>query len=820
MKSRITMSLGLVLMLAMGVLVSLLALGSFDARPVSAGHDTTDVTSVTAAVDPVTAGAVAKQTITFVTPSALIAGADSIIIQFQDDVKMPDVIDPSTVTIIATHSTFRSGSATGTLVANPISVTKEFVAPSSGGNQDEPRLTLLLADMGTGEDGSQGIAASSSGGASSTVTVIFNQTAGLKNPTEGTKDYDVMVWTSKDTDSVTSAKYNIPMELILNDDADNRGKTLTVVGRGFQDTTTATVWLDTDNDGTKDAGETILGTATVGKDDTFTLSFTAGVPPFLKRPSVNYIRAIDGQQNTDCVDRALGDSDGSTGSLGGTDCAVQSFKIDGLFTITPKSAAIGDTVTATIKDWPNDDSPITTQFNLGGVTITGASITITNGEATFTFDIPDGVTLGVQQINFATTESPVSASEESESDDQKMTILGSPVEVTPSTVAPNQTVTIQGRGFNKSSGFIDEDDSTSGNESKITIGGVSVPTANIDEGSKVDIDSSGNWVASVVVPVTATTTVAGTYDLKAFDDGGREGITTITIPARLITLSPPESRLGSVVTIEGTGYPARNADSAQDISISVKYTAGSASRSVTATPDASGRFVANLTVPLSASIPSTNTVTVSYTYTDLSADGASNLTVTDSLTHRVPGATLVITPVEGEGGTTVTLSGAGFKGFTTASELKIGAIDVLPSPAPSTGSVGTFSQTFVVPQLDTGAQSVKVKIGGTTASVPFTVLAGPAIPLSAALAPADAFADLIANSDNLLRAWYFDPASQDAAPDFGWFLFDPRPVFAAANTYGTVASGNFVWVLVREGQTATICGSSRTLFTGWNPVVC
>ena len=86
--------------------------------------------------------------------------------------------------------------------------------------------------------------------------------------------------------------------------------------------------------------------------------------------------------------------------------------------------------------------------------------------------------------------------------------------------------------------------------------------------------------------------------------------------------------------------------------------------------------------------------------------------------------------------------------------------------------------------------------------------------------PAAAFGDLIANSDNLLRAWYFDPSSQDVAPDFGWFLYDPRPVFAAANTYAAVETGNFIWVLAREGQTATICGTSRTLFAGWNPVVC
>ena len=114
-------------------------------------------------------------------------------------------------------------------------------------------------------------------------------------------------------------------------------------------------------------------------------------------------------------------------------------------------------------------------------------------------------------------------------------------------------------------------------------------------------------------------------------------------------------------------------------------------------------------------------------------------------------------------------------------------------------------------------------MGDTTASASFRITPLATTPSGAPAVtqePASAFAELIANSDNLLRAWFFNPASQDVAPDFGWFLYDPRPVFAAANTYAEVTSGNFIWILVRDGQTATFCGVSRTLFAGWNPVVC
>jgi hypothetical protein len=86
------------------------------------------------------------------------------------------------------------------------------------------------------------------------------------------------------------------------------------------------------------------------------------------------------------------------------------------------------------------------------------------------------------------------------------------------------------------------------------------------------------------------------------------------------------------------------------------------------------------------------------------------------------------------------------------------------------------------------------------------------------MAPADALAALISNNDNLQRVWHFDPSKQSVAPDFGWFLYDPRPVFAAANSVDEIDGGKFYWINVREAQTAVLGGVSRSLFAGWNPV--
>ena len=158
MKTKIGMSFGLAMMLAVGVFATMLALGMFTPSQVQADHDdvetvggpnaaaacpdgeinpkqegddpntaalednkinpdTTelydvdddvlrhDYTCPLAEVSPDEPGAVAKYTITFTTPSALVPGVDEIVLEFEDDVGVPAVIDPSTVTIIADKTT-------------------------------------------------------------------------------------------------------------------------------------------------------------------------------------------------------------------------------------------------------------------------------------------------------------------------------------------------------------------------------------------------------------------------------------------------------------------------------------------------------------------------------------------------------------------------------------------------------------------------------------------------------------------------------------------------------------------------------------------
>ena len=801
MKTKIGMSFGLAMMLAVGVFATLLALGTFTPSEVQAkvspvsdvnfsdvqvypnvGGPDGDLPTVD--VSPDEPGAVSRHTIIFTTPNDLVGGADTITIQFEDDVGVPKVLDPSTITIIASHGTTRAASVTGTMVAYPISVTTEKV----GVPADETEITLLLPDMSIGEDGSQGIMGDDGEGWSS-VTVVINQTAGLTNPTEGTKDYKVKVKTTKDDTFVSSEAYNIPRELILSNGSGNRGRTVTVTGRGFENGTTATVWLDLVEDRFLDTEtETVLGKAIVQSDDTFTVSFVVNVPPFVRGIN-NHIRAKDGQQNVD-------EGDGGE---------VATFFVDGLLKLTPKEVAIGDTVVATIKDWPGPDGQAVETFAVGGVDIP-VTFTIANGQADFFFEVPDGVTLGVQEVKLKTSY---------ETDTVDITVLGAGLDVAPGVVVPNQTVTLQGRGFTDRGVVTIANDGKA--SSMLTIGGVLIEEENFDQGDIVTVDSSGNWVASVVIPINSVTVEPGTYDLKAFDSEGREGVTTITLRGREIQVTPPVSRSGTDITVTGSGYPAVNSTSPQDISVTVKYSgSGFSPRTVTATPDSSGNFSAVIGVPLGAGIPSTNTLTIRYTYTDPVGRGLP-VPVVDTLSHRIPGAEISIDPVMGQAGTVVTVMGSGFKGTRQLSNLEIGNVDVRNIPVPATDREGNFETTFVVPQLETGAQSVQAEVGGdtsgTTASASFTVLKTGASatsgPASAAQDTGVALASIIDNSDNLVRVFRFNNETQ------GWSFFDPRPAFADANDLTTVAGGDILWIRVKLAQDF----NELSLFLGWNLIV-
>jgi len=376
MKTRMVTTFGLALVMFVGLFATMLALGVLDAKSVLA------VNTVQGEVDPTDPGVVSKFTVKWVNDQVdLAGGVDSFTIKPEDDMQIPSVIDPSTVTITTTRFSNNqpdaSSPATGTVVANPLGITVRFV----GTPKDDPQIEVEIPDMepSTATPGYQGIAGPGSGtaggaGPDTTVTVVFRQGAGIKNATEAEAGFDsvgkitgrsVTVTATNDTTGEGATAANqifIPRIIELSDKSDKRGKVINVVGKGFEGGTTATIWRDEDGDGTRDAGEVDLGQALIGSDDTFTLALTISVPPFDNSGGDNYINALDGDNNTISLIPDAGGVAGGTCTVtsvcgltralpisGGTlTQELDEFELEGGFTIVPTTAAIGDTVQVTI----------------------------------------------------------------------------------------------------------------------------------------------------------------------------------------------------------------------------------------------------------------------------------------------------------------------------------------------------------------------------------------------------------------------------------------------------------------------------------------
>ncbi len=388
--------------------------------------------------------------------------------------------------------------------------------------------------------------------------------------------------------------------------------------------------------------------------------------------------------------------------------------------------------------------------------------------------------------------------------------LAPSLSLTPNVAVPGQTVTLMGSGF--SSAFVAGGAGPNGvhqitgsGSATVTLAGVALTAPHVTY--PINLDSAGSLLANVVIPVNIINLVEGSRTLSVTDSGGGNGTANLTIPKRSIVLDPATSRRGSTVKLTGTGFPANNPSVSGSYTVGISYGANMVANTATTS---AGAFETTFLVPTGAIIPSTNTVTVTVLGFSANATGM----------HSVPSASITVSPASGAAGSQVTVSGTNFPGFTTSSVLSVGVVSVLPLPAPATDRDGSFTASFIVPQLPPGANVVSAVAGGVSAVASFTVQAPLVTPTPVPtptptpippVEPAKALAPLVA-ADNLVRVWTFDNATKE------WSFFDPRPVFAAANTIKELVTGRVYWVNATRNQTATLNGKERSLFAGWNIV--
>jgi len=213
--------------------------------------------------------------------------------------------------------------------------------------------------------------------------------------------------------------------------------------------------------------------------------------------------------------------------------------------------------------------------------------------------------------------------------------------------------------------------------------------------------------------------------------------------------------------------------------------------------DGAGAIDTSMDVPSTVGV---GPITVTFT----AADAATYDNDSIAQTMKVPKPTVKMSVAEASVGDVVDVTAAGFAPLSGLSVLTIGGADVRSGTVTSDAE-GNMTASFTVPGV-TGSNIVTVTIGAETVSTSLSVTAAAVAAAAATTAPADIFADVIANDDNLVRVWRFSNSDQS------WQFYDPREEFASANTLEKSGTGDIVWVNV----TAEQAFQSSTLYPGWN----
>ena len=656
-----------------------------------------------------------KYTVTFKAPKDFTTGVDEVTVEFTD-FSVPASVSASAVTVSVTglYSVTNEGQSCSPQAAD----TCEEATFTNSADEVAVDGEKLIIDLKVRSDDFVDKIKKDD-----TVKVVVSQSAGISNPTEAKSYGEVEV------NGELAKAIPINLKLSLSEDEGGRNDTITVTGKGFKDGTTMTAYKMTNagNDFTLAQG---LCSAQVGSDDVGKCSFDVTSPLFKSGP--NYINVKDGRNQSVMTSKT--------------------FTLEPSIAITPGQASIGDSVQVQMYDFKGSTAVqgvrIARQYLCsagGGVKLMTAcgdgytkwspgSSTSSLGEQSFNLVIPDDAPQGVQELMVETAD---------ESDSANIVITGPTITSTPTTVLANQRVSLTGSGFTSSSSI-----------AGILFAGDAIPEGKINGGLPVTVDDGGNWSASVVLPMTNSTVSAGTHDLTVVDSAGRGGKIEVTVPERKVTITPNTGRVGTIAVVRGENFPSKN-DDGQAFSISIEYSASNGKTTATTVPDASGRFEQQITIPTTANIPSTNSVTVSFTT-------AAGTKVPLLVSHNVPEGAISLSATSGAPGTSVTISGEGFKSYVPVDEVKVGSIEVTPAPKPSTDSQGMMSFDITIPGLDVGIQTIEVDVGDTTASVGFTVVesgvsAGDITP------SAEAVENL---GDNFVVAWHFNNDSKT------WTFYD------------------------------------------------
>ena len=749
-------------------------------------------------------------------PTDGLAVGSSIVLYLEDDYQEPEMIRASSVYFVAepARAPTGNGARVYTTIAPKIDTGAYF-------DEDKKDISIrvFIPDMCTSstEDcqGPNGV------DADQTLTMVIEDDSGIKNPTEaGT--HSVLIDILGPADSIPSASDTLARNDALRDtdpsteqtlmtlpkislsDVDNkRGYELTITGSGFNDGTTASVYVLQAASAPDDCAaivanpaSTLIGSGLVGSNDKVTITAEVTVPTF-GAGNVNQICMVDGENRYS--------SD------------IDDFKLQPSIRVVPSSVSSGDTVNVFAQDYPAGGGGFM-ELKLAGQVVyasgaTGNAVAVratslTDGAATATFDVPGSV--GDKPLQGTVR---VDAKWGDTNENTKITVAGSELTPSASDVLPNESITISGNGYGSQT-CINVADITLDNvavqvdlESTVrcTLGsGDNAPTY-----AGVEVSNSGQFVATITLwpndqSAANPTLVAGSHELTVEDSQGFIGSTKLTIAQPTISVLPDIVGPRDYVVISGENWPVDNTDNSNSELINVEISEGGRTRSYSVYADNTGRFSIEHRVSKDVAIPSTNQVKGEYDEGEIVEVG----------NFSVPAATVTVTPSSAQPGDMVNLSATDMPVYASADYVKIGGT-VFNDPGANTDIDGNITiDDVLVPGLDPGTYSVVINVDGTVAIGDLEVLAED----SAAGAGAELPGALEGLGDNLLRVFHFNDVNKS------WDFFDPRDEFAEFNTLTTLVNGEPYWVLVSEGQEDVVLNNrARTLTCVggdcWNQIV-
>ncbi len=133
-----------------------------------------------------------------------------------------------------------------------------------------------------------------------------------------------------------------------------------------------------------------------------------------------------------------------------------------------------------------------------------------------------------------------------------------------------------------------------------------------------------------------------------------------------------------------------------------------------------------------------------------------------------------------------------------------------------TDANGSFTATFVVPQLEDGLYGFTAEVGDGRYSAAFTVVGSEVVLAEPPPPPAElprsvglvwAFRPM---GDTLVRVFHFDQGLRK------WSFYDPRPTFEDNVDLLKLVEGEIYWVEVVSDQQVVLDRKMRTFYRGWN----